>query len=83
MDNARMEFSDLPEDQLEFCSNELEAAHEHADALLILTEWNQFRNLDLDSLAKAMNQKQVFDYRNIYDRAQLEAKGFIYTGLGR
>ena len=82
MDNARMEFSDLPEDQLEFCSNELEASHE-ADALLILTEWNQFRNLDLDSLAKAMNQKQVFDYRNIYDRAQIEAKGFIYTGLGR
>jgi UDPglucose 6-dehydrogenase len=82
MDNARMEFSDLSEDQLEFCSNELEAAHE-ADALLILTEWNQFRNLDLDSLAKAMNQKQVFDYRNIYDRAQLEAKGFVYKGLGR
>jgi UDPglucose 6-dehydrogenase len=82
MENAKMEFKDLSGDQLEFCSNELETTR-NADALLILTEWNQFRNLDFDSLSKVMKQKKIFDFRNLYDRALLEAKGFFYKGLGR
>ncbi len=54
-----------------------------ADALTIVTEWNEFRSLDLDRVKALMNQPVVVDLRNIYNPAELAAAGFEYTCLGR
>ena len=54
-----------------------------ADAVVILTEWNQFRNLDLDRV-KALLKAPVFvDFRNIYDPREMAEAGFAYTSVGR
>ncbi len=54
-----------------------------ADAVVILTEWNQFRNLDLDRV-KALLKVPVFvDFRNIYDPREMAEAGFAYTSVGR
>ncbi|MBD2160181.1 MAG: UDP-glucose/GDP-mannose dehydrogenase family protein [Limnothrix sp.] len=53
------------------------------DALVIVTEWEQFRTLDYAKMAKAMHNPTVVDGRNFLDRAALEAAGFHYVGIGR
>ncbi len=53
------------------------------DALVIVTEWEQFRTLDYAKMAKAMNNPTIVDGRNFLDRAALEAVGFNYVGIGR
>ena len=64
-----------------FCGNEYEALEE-ADALIILTEWNQFRQLDISRVKQTMKGRYFFDFRNIYQRDLLESEGFIYDGVG-
>jgi UDPglucose 6-dehydrogenase len=60
------------------------AAAEGADALVILTEWNEFRALDLPRLAAAMAEPRMADLRNVYSPADIRAAGFsAYTGVGR
>lgn len=60
------------------------AAAEGADALVILTEWNEFRALDLARLAASMAHARMADLRNIYSPAEARAAGFtLYTGVGR
>jgi len=60
------------------------AAAEGADLLVILTEWNEFRALDLRRLAKAMNIPHMVDLRNIYSAADVKAAGFTaYDSVGR
>ena len=54
-----------------------------ADALVIITEWNQFRGLDLARLAQTMRGRVLVDLRNIYEPSEAEAAGFAYTGVGR
>jgi UDPglucose 6-dehydrogenase len=54
-----------------------------ADALIILTEWNQFRNLDFDRVKRLLKSPVLFDLRNIYRRAVVEAQGFQYFGVGQ
>ena len=54
-----------------------------ADALVIVTEWDEFRALDLAELAGRMRGKVLVDLRNIYDRADAEEAGLIYRGVGR
>ena len=54
-----------------------------ADALVVVTEWNEFRQLDLVRLKKAMRRPVLVDGRNIYDPAQMRALGFVYRGIGR
>lgn len=54
-----------------------------ADALVIVTEWNLFRNLDLDRIKKLMKGDFFFDLRNVYDPAKIKEKGFRYFGVGR
>ena len=54
-----------------------------ADALVIVTEWDEFRALDLSELAARMRGKVLVDLRNIYDRADAEEAGLIYRGVGR
>ena len=59
------------------------ACIEGADAMLILTEWDQFRALDLDRVKAALRSPVIVDLRNIYLPADLAAKGLIYFSVGR
>jgi UDPglucose 6-dehydrogenase len=59
------------------------AAAENADALVIVTEWDEFRALDLDKLASSMRGKVLVDLRNVYDRVEAERAGLVYWGVGR
>jgi UDPglucose 6-dehydrogenase len=67
---------------VEFARDAYSAA-EGADALVIVTEWDEFRALDLDRLARTMRGRALVDLRNVYDRAEAEEAGFDYSGLGR
>ncbi len=58
-------------------------ALEGADAMVIITEWDQFRALDLERIKKAMAGNIVVDLRNIYRPDNMAAKGFSYTSIGR
>jgi UDPglucose 6-dehydrogenase len=69
------------ESALTYCDDEYSTMVD-ADALVILTEWNQFRNLNLDKVKMLLKQPYFFDFRNIYKRLGMEEKGFIYTGVG-
>ena len=59
------------------------AAAEAADALVIVTEWDEFRALDLEKVAQSMRGKALVDLRNVYDRDDAEQAGLAYTGVGR
>jgi len=59
------------------------AVADGADALVIVTEWDEFRALDLDKLAKRMRGRSLIDLRNVYDREEAEQAGLDYRGLGR
>ncbi len=52
------------------------------DALVLVTEWNEFRQIDLKRLTEKMNQKVLFDGRNVYQRAVVEEAGIEYFGIG-
>ncbi len=54
-----------------------------SDALVIMTEWNEFRSLDMAALGALMRQPIVIDMRNVWDPAQARAAGFLYVGVGR
>ncbi len=64
------------------CSDEYHAA-DGADALVVATEWNQFRGLDLDRLLARLRRPVVVDLRNIFEPQLMRAKGFRYAGVGR
>jgi UDPglucose 6-dehydrogenase len=65
-----------------FCDNAYEAAR-GADALVILTEWNQFRKLELDRLHSLLRRPLVIDLRNLYEPEKMAAAGFEYISIGR
>lgn len=65
-----------------YAKNAYEAAQD-ADAVCILTEWNEFRHLDLVQLAKGLKQRVLFDGRNIYEPLRVKELGFLYYGVGR
>ena len=54
-----------------------------ADALLVVTEWNEFREPDFKKMLKVMKTPVIFDGRNLYDPAQIRGMGFTYTSIGR
>ena len=54
-----------------------------ADALVLMTEWNQYRNLDLDRVKTLLARPLFFDLRNVYKREDVEAKGFVYHAVGK
>jgi len=56
---------------------------EGCDALVIVTEWNEFKNLDLVRIRELMNQPVIIDGRNIYDPAMMNKLGFYHRGVGR
>ncbi|MBU2611580.1 MAG: UDP-glucose 6-dehydrogenase, partial [Chloroflexi bacterium] len=53
------------------------------DALVVVTEWNEFKQLDLERIKGLLNKPVIFDGRNIYDPVKMKALGFTYRGLGR
>jgi UDPglucose 6-dehydrogenase len=53
------------------------------NALVIVTEWEQFRALDFAQLKKIMSQPIVVDLRNIYEPQEVEKQGFFYCGIGK
>ena len=69
-------------DQIIYCEDEYEAMKD-SDALVIITEWNQFRNLDFDRVLELLKQPYFFDLRNIYRREAMEKLGFHYYGIGQ
>lgn len=58
-------------------------ALDNADALLICTEWAQFRNPDFEQIADKLNNKAIFDGRNLYDLHRMRELGFFYKSIGR
>ncbi len=68
--------------QVTFCTTPYEVANQ-ASALVIVTEWNAFRSLDLDRLKKVMASPVLIDLRNIYKPEQVRAAGFVYACIGR
>lgn len=80
---AQEEFKRLfAEDKVHYAKDPYEAA-EGADVVVVVTEWNEFRNLDLIRLKEMMNQAKIVDLRNVYDPKKVKALGFDYVGIGR
>jgi UDPglucose 6-dehydrogenase len=77
MEEAKKELSDI-----EMVSGPYEVA-EGANAIVILTEWDQFRALDFGRIARQMNQRVMIDLRNIYSSEDLRQDGFTYVSIGR
>ncbi|GMQ88507.1 MAG: UDP-glucose/GDP-mannose dehydrogenase family protein [Gammaproteobacteria bacterium] len=69
-------------DDLTLCETP-EAALQGADALVVITEWNQFRSPDFELLHKQLKEPVIFDGRNLYDPDFLAKKGFTYYSIGR
>jgi UDPglucose 6-dehydrogenase len=67
---------------LTYCQDEYEAA-QGSDALVIATEWNQFRNLDLLRIKELLKTPILIDLRNLYEPEKVKKLGFIYEGVGR
>jgi UDPglucose 6-dehydrogenase len=65
-----------------FASDEYDAL-KGASALVLLTEWNQFRNFDLPRVKELLDLPYFFDFRNVYKREHLESAGFHYYGVGK
>lgn len=68
--------------QIHYCKNAYEVA-EGADALVLVTEWNEFKFLDLDRIRNAMRSSLFFDGRNMYDPIRMTRLGFDYHCIGR
>jgi UDPglucose 6-dehydrogenase len=77
MENARAIFPDL------YYATDAYDCAAGADALVLATEWNEFRALDFGRLAKLMRSQTVVDLRNVYEPRELRAAGWSYTGIGR
>ncbi|GBE06426.1 MAG TPA: UDP-glucose/GDP-mannose dehydrogenase family protein [Nitrospirae bacterium] len=65
------------------CCRDVYDAAKGADALVIVTEWNQFRNLDLDRIKRLLKGEFFFDLRNIYEPDKVRQHGFTYYSVGR
>ena len=78
LDNLREQFGTKIED----CDDDYEATAK-ADALVICTEWNEFRSPDFERLRKSLKRPVIFDGRNLYTVQQMSRMGFIYHSIGR
>jgi UDPglucose 6-dehydrogenase len=77
MDNTKTVLPDIT-----YCNDAYDAC-EGADAVVIVTEWNQFRNLEMERVKQLLKQPYFFDLRNIYDPQKMQALGFRYYSVGR
>lgn len=78
MENVKTVFGD----KITFCQDEYEAV-EDADALMIMTEWPVFRTPEFELLEKKLNNKVIFDGRNLYSTDEMKERGFNYISIGR
>jgi UDPglucose 6-dehydrogenase len=62
---------------------DMDAVAEGCDALVIATEWEQFKKLDLERARRTLTHPILFDGRNLFDPAEMERLGFIYKSIGR
>ena len=69
-------------DKIDFAASQYEAL-ENADALIIATEWSEFRTPEFEKISTMLNNKVIFDGRNVYDRTQMKQLGFFYESVGR
>jgi UDPglucose 6-dehydrogenase len=69
-------------DTITYAKNEYDAIKD-ADALLIFTEWNEFRNPDFDKISKNLKNKLIFDGRNIFSPSKMHELGYTYYSIGR
>ena len=81
MPGAKRLFADRA-DRIQFCDSAYDVAQE-ADALVIVTEWNAFKLLNLERIKDLMNSPIIFDGRNIHSPQRLESLGFKYFSIGR
>jgi UDPglucose 6-dehydrogenase len=81
-DPVAMEVAEQLMPEAVYCATAYDVA-KSADALLIVTEWNEFKQLDFEKLKRLMRQPIVLDGRNVYEPADVEAMGFTYRGVGR
>ncbi|UMZ74737.1 UDP-glucose dehydrogenase family protein [Natranaerofaba carboxydovora] len=79
MDNFKEEYPDMEVDYARCEYSVLDDAH----ALMLITDWPEFKELDFTEANEKMKEKIVIDGRNIYDKEELESKGFVYRGVGR
>ena len=68
-------------DEIDYADKPMDAL-DGADALILVTEWNEFRRPDFDAVKEKLRDAVIFDGRNIYSRKTLEAHGFTYYGIG-
>jgi len=68
-------------DKVTYCAHHYDAC-KGADAIAIVTEWNEFRNPDFDYIKLKMKSPVIIDGRNLYDRTKMAARGFYYSGIG-
>jgi UDPglucose 6-dehydrogenase len=78
VDNARR----VLEDRIDYAANAYQAL-DGADALVVVTEWNEFRFPDFDRVRSLLKNPVVFDGRNVYDPRRMAAMGFTYYSIGR
>ncbi len=79
MENAKKVFKNIP---VQYCENPYEVAKD-SDAIVIVTEWSEFKYMDLMKVKDLMKQQIIIDGRNIFDRKKIEKLGFTYRGVGR
>jgi UDPglucose 6-dehydrogenase len=80
MTEARRIYGDRKD--LHLCDS-IEHALEGADALVICTEWQEFRSPDFDVIGNTLKSRVIFDGRNLYDPALVASQGFRYYAIGR
>jgi len=78
MENVKRIFGD----KLHYAKDQYDAA-KHADALIIVTEWSEFRNPNFERIAELLKNPVIFDGRNVYTLEKMEQLGFYYESMGR
>ncbi len=79
---ANEEIRRLIGDRVIYCSSVLESVKD-SSAIVLITEWDEFRNVDFKEIGSVMKEKLLVDGRNIYDPSKIKAEGFTYVGIGR
>ena len=77
-----MRARDMLPSSVEYCDDMYDAISE-ADAIVLMTEWNAYRGLDLERVKRTMRGDVFVDLRNVYEPQIMHRAGFVYVGVGR